>query len=132
MSLADYFERTKGIGVLATADAQGNVDIALYARPHVMNDDEFVFIMADHLSHDNVVANPHAAYLFLEREEGDRRDAGSAYNGMRLYLTRTKEETDPQRIAEIRRKSRRGRQSTDLPKFLVHFKVDRTRPVVGD
>jgi hypothetical protein len=35
MGLIDYFEKTQGTGVLATADAQGKVDLALYARPLV-------------------------------------------------------------------------------------------------
>ncbi len=132
MNLADYFEKTKGIGILATADAQGQVDLALYARPHVMDDGEIAFIMGDRLSHDNVVANPHAAYLFLERGGADPAEPDAGYKGMRLYLTRTKEETDPQKIAEVRRMGRRGRRPEDTLKFLVHFRVDRMRRLVGD
>ncbi|HPI23199.1 MAG TPA: pyridoxamine 5'-phosphate oxidase family protein, partial [Spirochaetota bacterium] len=45
MDLKDYFETRQGTGVLATADAQGNVDAALYSRPHVMDDGTVAFIM---------------------------------------------------------------------------------------
>jgi len=38
MSISEYFENTKGTGVLATADSEGKVDAAIYARPHVMED----------------------------------------------------------------------------------------------
>ena len=38
MSLKDYFENIEGRGILATADESGNVDVALYARPHVIDD----------------------------------------------------------------------------------------------
>ena len=38
MNLHDYFENTTGTGVLATADSSGNVNAAIYARPHVMDD----------------------------------------------------------------------------------------------
>lgn len=131
MSLADYFENAKGIGVLATADAQGNVDIALYARPHVVGDEEVAFIMGDRLSHDNTTVNPHAAYLFLERSDRDGTEGGTSYNGLRLYLTRVKEETDPVKIAAIRRENRK-RRAPDQPVFLVHFRVDRARLLVGD
>ncbi len=34
MNLSDYFDNTKGYGVLATADSSGKVDAAVYARPH--------------------------------------------------------------------------------------------------
>lgn len=128
MSLSDYFKNVEGIGILATADRQGNVDAALYARPHVISEDEVAFIMSDRLSHDNVAANPHAAYLFLEQDA--QRSGG--YNGLRLYLTRMEEETDPQKIEAIRRESRKGRDYGDQKKFLVHFKVEGTRRLVGD
>ena len=71
--LSEYFEKAKGVGVLATADAQGKVNLAVYSRPHFLdsNDDNTVaFIMADRLSHANIVANPHAAYSFHEDGEG--------------------------------------------------------------
>jgi len=132
MSLAEYFENVEGVGILATADPQGNVDLALYARPHVMNEDEVAFIMGNHLSHDNVVANPHAAYLFLEKGKQGGGKGSQGYNGLRLYLTKTEEETDPQTIEALRRESRKGRDYGDPEKFLVHFKVDGTRPLVGD
>ena len=44
MSLRDYFENTQGFGVLATADADGAVDVAVYARPHVIDDHTVAFI----------------------------------------------------------------------------------------
>ena len=127
MGLQEYFESVKGIGVLATSDANGRVDVAIYSRPHFLGDDdaEIVFIMNDRLSHDNVDVNPHAAYLFIEE--------GGGYVGKRLFLTKTREETDPDEIQSVRRR--------DLPpdcdkggtkkKFLVHFRVDGIRPLIG-
>ena len=38
MELKDYFDSTEGIGVLATADVNGKVNSAIYARPNVMED----------------------------------------------------------------------------------------------
>jgi hypothetical protein len=132
MGLTDYFAKVEGIGVLATSDSQGNVDLALYARPHVINEDELAFIMGDHLSHDNVSSNPHAAYMFLEHGEQRGASGHGGYSGLRLYLTRTEEETDPQKIEEIRRENRKGRDHGDPQKYLVHFKVDGTRRLIGD
>lgn len=123
MSLTEYFENVEGIGVLGTADAGGKVDLALYARPHVLDENTVAFIMGDHLSHDNLSSNPHAAYLFVER--------GEAYNGLRMYLTRTHEETDPQKIEALRRRSPGERDYTGIQRFLVQFKVDEVRRLVG-
>lgn len=124
MSLANYFENVKGIGILGTADPEGKVDLALYARPHVLDEETVAFIMGDHLSHRNIAANPHAAYLFLEDTEG--------YNGLRMHLTKTAEETDPEKIKTLRRRSRAAEDFAAPAGFLVFFKVDEVRPLVKE
>ncbi|RPJ38592.1 MAG: pyridoxamine 5'-phosphate oxidase family protein [Planctomycetaceae bacterium] len=129
MSLGEYFENVEGIGILSTADAEGNVDSAIFARPHVVDEDTVAFIMGDHLSHSNVESNPHAAYLFLEQGQGT---GGEGYNGLRLYLTKTGEETDPKKIEAMRRKERKEESYGGKKKFLVQFKVDQARRLVGD
>lgn len=128
-SLGEYFENVESVGILSTADAEGNVDSAIYARPHVVDGDTVAFIMGDHLSHSNVESNPHAAYLFLEQGQG-KGTAG--YNGLRRYLTKTGEETDPRKIDAVRRKERKGEDLGGTKKYLVRFKVDEARRLVGD
>ena len=127
MGLQEYFESTKGIGVLATADADGKVDIAVYSRPHFLGDDDgkMAFIMNDRLSHDNVDANPHAAYMFVEETGG--------YVGKRLFLTKTSEETDPDKIQALRRRNLPPEcdEGATKKRFLVHFHVDGIRPLIG-
>ncbi len=129
MSLGEYFENVEGIGILSTADTEGNVDSAIYARPHVVDEHTVDFIMGDHLSHDNITSNPHAAYLFLEQGQGE---SPGGFNGLRLYLTRTGEETDQNKIDSVRRKDRNEQEYAGKKKFLVHFKVDEARRLVGD
>ena len=127
MKLDEYFQNAQGIGVLATSDAAGKVNVAIYARPHFLdeNDQEVAFIMSDRLSHDNVEANPQAAYLFIEE--------GEDYLGKRLFLTKTREETDQEKIQSIRRRNLpRDRDELGAEKsFLVHFRVDGIRPLIG-
>ena len=124
MSLLDYFENTKGTGVLATADSKGNVDAAIYARPHVQDETTVAFIMRDKLSHSNLQTNPSAVYLFIEKAEG--------YVGKRLYLTKLREETSPEAIAAMRRRQHGHSCEDEGHCFLVYFKVDKVRPLVGD
>lgn len=111
--------------MLATADEQGRVNAALYARPHFLDpadDGTCAFIMSDRLSHANVKANPHAAYLFIEEAE--------PYAGRRLSLTMLGEETDQAKIQSLRRRSVPP-VSDGGAKFLVHFRIDGVRPLVG-
>ncbi|MCL5281117.1 MAG: pyridoxamine 5'-phosphate oxidase family protein [Planctomycetes bacterium] len=124
MSLANYFENVKGIGILGTADPEGKVDLAIYTRPYVIDEETVAFLMENHLSHRNVTANPHAAYLFLEDADG--------YNGLRMHLTKTAEETDPKKIEALRRRSRVAEDFAALDAFLVQFKVDEVRPLAKE
>jgi hypothetical protein len=40
LKLSEYFEKTQGIGVLATTDAAGQVNQAIYSRPHFPDNDD--------------------------------------------------------------------------------------------
>lgn len=123
MDLQDYFDKTKGIGVLATADKEGNVDLAIYAKPHVMDKETVAFIMADRLTHHNLQSNDHAAYLFKEE--------GPGYKGTRLFLTKLREEQDTELLYAIRSKRYASEKEEGKPRFLVFFKVDKVLPLVG-
>ena len=124
MDLHDYFENTQGLGILATADSQGKVDAAIYARPHVTDETTVAFIMREHLTHQNLQSNPHAAYLFLEK--------GPRYPGKRLYLTKLREETDPALIDSLRRRTPKISREDASKERVVYFRIDRIRPLVGN
>jgi len=121
MDLKDYFEDTKGIGVLATADGDGKVDAAVYARPHFMEDGTIAMIMRDRLTHLNLQSNPHACYLFVEK--------GPGYKGKRLFLTKVREEQDSELLESLRR--RQYINEKDETKFLVFFKLTKELPLIG-
>lgn len=123
MDLKKYFEETEGFGVLATADADGRVDAAVYSRPHVIDQSTVAFIMADTLSHRNLTTNPRAVYLFRESRPG--------HVGMRLYLTRLQEEQDSPLIKELRRRKHGREDETVRTRFLVYFRIDTVRPLTG-
>jgi len=128
MTLREYFEQAKGVGVLATTDASGQVNQAIYARPHFLDKDDDAtcsFIMSDRLSHDNLRHNPSAAYLFIKEGEG--------YAGKRLSLTLIGEETDPAKIQAIRRRSVPPiSEEEGKRKYLVHFHIEGVRPLIGN
>ena len=120
MDLKDYFENTEGRGVLATADSEGKVDVAVYSRPHVMDDDTVAFLMRERLTHHNLQSNPHAAYLFMEKSQ--------RFIGKRLFLTKVKEEKDTDLAYSLRR---RDYPDNGEPLYLVYFKIDKVLPLIG-
>lgn len=126
MKLSEYFENVTGRGILATSDSGGNVDAAVYSRPHFIDEETIAYIMTDRLTHRNLQSNPHAAYLFME--------PGEKFAGKRLSLTKIREETDPEKINAIRwRKSYTiPEDQKDEKRFLVYFRIDRVLPLIGD
>jgi hypothetical protein len=126
MKLSEYFEKTKGRGVIATSDSKGKVGTAVYGRPHFINEKTIAFIMADRLMHKNLQSNPHAAYLFMK--------SGERYVGKRLYLTKIKEVKDRVLIDKIRRKESCPVYTVykDTIKYLVYFRINKVLPLIGD
>ena len=96
MNLSDYFENVRGLGILATSDADGMVDLAIYAKPHVIDETTIAFIMRERLTHQNLKSNPQAVYMFVEKGEG--------YTGKRLYLTKIRCETNTSVVEMFRKK----------------------------
>lgn len=123
MELTEYFKNTEGFGVLATADGDGKVNSSVYARPHVMEDGSLAFIMRDRLTHKNIQSNPHATYLFKED--------GSGYKGKRIYLTKIREEENSPLIDSLSRRTYRSDEGGKEFKFLVYFKLEKERPLIG-
>lgn len=124
MNLKEYFETTRGKGVLATADADGKVDAAIYARPHILDDGSLALIARERLTRHNLESNPHAAYLFVED--------GPGYKGKRFFLTKIREEKESELLYELRRRKPYPEEDIEKdPKYLIIFNVDKELPLVG-
>ena len=122
MKLREYFEKTKGYGVLATADSKGKVDVAAYSKPFFEGEDTVGFAMYDRLTHTNLQGNPSAAYLFVERDKENE--------GKRLYLKKTREDSDGKKIDEFFKKFKVQEKYRSATKFIVYFKVEKILPLV--
>jgi hypothetical protein len=125
MNLAEYFAKAKGMGILGTADAKGKVDLAIYAKPMVIDENTIALVMRERLSHQNLRHNPNAAYMFIEGPEDNR--------GVRLYLTMAHEETNVSVVEKIIEEHPEICPYPDeANKYLVHFKVEQVRELIGN
>jgi len=124
MDLKEYFADAKGTGILATADGEGKVDVAIYAKPIVVDENTIALVMRERLSHQNIRGNPKAAYMFIEKAGGNK--------GLRLYLTMEREETNVSVVEKIIEEHPEICPYPDeANKYLVHFRVERIRELVG-
>ena len=115
-----YFENTPGLAILSTCDSEGNVNAAVYGKPHFIEGDVFALIMNDRVSHANLESNPRAAYIFLED--------GSKSKGIRIYLEKTGETDNPAEIEKYRK--HHSAESSEKKLFLVKFSVEKTRDII--
>ena len=124
MTLKEYFQKCDGTGVLSTADSGGAVNSAVYSKPHVLDENTVAFVMRQRLTHHNLESNSRAAYLFLENAPG--------HQGLRLHLTKIKEETDPAAIEPfMTRRLSPEEEKAKGPKYLVTFRVEKVLPLSG-
>ena len=124
MELSEYFHNRRGTGILATADANGHVNAAIYSRPHFIEDGTVALIMRDRLSHANLQSNPYASFLFMEN--------GEKYKGKRLYLRKVREEKETARLYELRRRNYPSDDDPENdPKVLVFFTIEKVLPLLG-
>ena len=123
MDWKEYFAREEGLGILATSDADGNVNLAVYSKPHVLDDGSLAFGMTDRLTHANLESNPKAAYAFAQH----------GYRGVRLYLEKVREEDSGPVLEAIRRRADAvvGPGTGEVVRHLVCFRVTKSLDLVG-
>ena len=122
MNLRDVL-KPGGRGVIGTASKAGVVNMAVYAVPHIVDNETVAWGMTDGRTWDNVRENPNASYTYFAPGEG--------FRGARLTLTRSRTEDSGEMLAKIR--ERTGASSPGNPeavKHVAYFKVVETRPLV--
>ena len=123
MKLQEYFAGQSGVGIISTANNKGEVNSAVYAKPHVTGKNTIAFVTRDKRTRANLQENVNANYLFIEKE-GD-------FKGVRLYLTMTEEVQDKELIASLSRRTP-ANEDDSIERFLISFNVEKARALVGD
>lgn len=123
MKLAELFPEG-GRGVIGTADANGVVNLAVFAVPNVVDEETLAWGFTEGRSMDNLRVNPHATYLYLAPTRG--------YSGWRLAMTLKQELGEGELLEKIKEQAARaaGPQAGAAVKLVVCFKVDEVRPLM--
>jgi len=122
MKLAELFPEG-GRGVIGTADAQGQVDLAVFAVPHIIDEETLAWGIGEGRTFNNLKENGKASFLYLAPTRG--------YSGWRLTLT-LKETGEGALLEEIRQGAAKHSWVMDVSaiKHVVYFKVEEVRPLV--
>ena len=123
MNLDEIFN-SYGIGVMATAGADGQVNTAVYARPHLIDNDTVVWGMTEGRTFRNISHNPHASYLFREDRPG--------FRGIRLQLELLRSEETGEMLDKIRLETSRivGPDAGNHVTHAVWFRITERRALI--
>ncbi len=114
----------KGRGVIGTSNAGGEVNLAIYAPPRILDDETLVFGMTEGKTHDNLLENPHASYLFMISGEG--------YRGIRLQLALIEIPGSGEILEKMRKKLSPlcGDKSAGKLKYAARFRIEGQKALV--
>lgn len=122
MKLSELFT-TGGTGVIASSNAQGEVNLAIYSIPHIIDEETVAWGMTNGRTFNNIWENPRAAYLY--------RNPGQGYSGSRLTLELKQIEDSGKMLDMIRSHTRVivGEQAAPHVSHVAYFRVVEIRPL---
>ncbi len=123
MKLSELFKES-GHGVIATSNVQGEVNVAIYATPHVVDDKTLAWGMTEGRTYHNVMENPRAAYLYMYARAG--------YSGARLSLKLKGIDNSGEMLDAIKVRTREivGAAAAEAVKHVAYFTVVEVRPLI--
>jgi hypothetical protein len=123
MTLSDAI-KPGGRGVISTASAECVPNSAIYAHPHIIDEETVAWGMTESRTYKNVQENPHAAYLYI--------NPGPGFSGVRLVLKLHKMEDSGSMLDEIKAHTAEivSKNAGSAVKHVAYFKVTERRPLV--
>jgi len=123
MNLNELFQQ-QGLGIMATASKDGSVNTAVYARPHVIDEQTMVWGMTEGRTYRNITENPQASFLFKVSDPG--------FSGIRLALELLKTEESGPMLAKIKENADKtvGPGTGTAVTHAAWFKVTEVRPLI--
>jgi len=125
--LMALFNKRPRIGTLSTANKLGDVNVAVFGSPHMMDENSVVMGIGENRSYRNLQRNPKAVFIILEPGE-----TTMAWKGARVYLEAVDLETSGEFYEQIKKSIAKtaGQQAADMVHAAVRFRITEVRPIV--
>ena len=123
----EMLNRKTRIGALATANNKGDVDVAVFGSPRMIDEDTVIMAIGDNRSYGYLQENPKASFLVIEPG-----DTPSSWKGVRLYLEIDTMERYGELLDSLRENIRKvaGDQSANAIVAAIRFKITEVRPLI--
>jgi predicted pyridoxine 5'-phosphate oxidase superfamily flavin-nucleotide-binding protein len=126
--IMEMFNRATRIGALATANKAGEVNVAVFGSPRMIDENTVVMGIGENRSFRNLQENPKASFIVIEPG-----GSPAEWGGARMYLEVDEFERYGEVIDSIRAKIRKvaGNKSADAVVAAIRFKVTDVRPLIA-
>jgi len=130
--LMTLFNKQPRIGTLSTANKLGDVNVAVFGSPRMIDENSVVMGIGENRSFRNLQRNPKAVFIVMESGE-----TVMDWKGARVYLEAIDIETSGEfydkikhNIAKAAGQQAAGQQAADMIHAAIRFKITDVRPIV--
>ena len=123
----ELFNKRPRIGALSTANQKGEVNVAVFGSPQMIDENTVVMGIVKNRSLANLQENPHAVFIVLEPGE-----TLMDWKGARVYLEVLAVETGGGFYDQIKDNITQaaGKAAGDMIRAAIRFKIVEVRPIV--
>ena len=125
--LMELFNKYPRIGALATANKQGDVNVAVFGSPQMVDENTVIMGIGENRSYRNLQRNPKAVFIVMEPGE-----TVMDWKGARVYLEATDLETGGEFYDQIKQNIAKaaGEQASRMIQAAIRFKITEVRAIV--
>ena len=125
--LMAIFNKRPRIGTLSTANKEGDVNVAVFGSPQMIDENTVVMGIGQNRTYRNLQRNPKAVFIVMEPGE-----TVMDWTGARIYLEAIDIESDGGFFDQIKQNIAKaaGRQAADMIHAAIRFRITEVRPIV--
>jgi hypothetical protein len=124
----ELFNKQPRIGSLSTSNSQGEVNVAVFGSPQMIDENTVIMGIGKNRSFQNLQENPKAAFIVMEPGK-----TAMDWKGCRVYLEAQTIETEGGLLKQIKGKIAEvaGEAAAQMIHAAIRFKVTDVRPIIA-
>jgi hypothetical protein len=125
--LMELFNKYPRIGTLSTANKEGDVNVAVFGSPRMIDENTVVMGIGENRTFRNLERNPKAVFIIIEPGE-----TVLDWKGVRVYLEATDLETEGEFYDQIKHTIAKawGKETADMVHAAIRFKITEVRSLL--
>jgi hypothetical protein len=125
--LMEYFNKQPRMGCLSTSGKNGEVDVACFGSPRMVDDRTVVMALRKNRTFENLRQNPNAVFMIMEPAK-----TSAEWKGIRVYLKMKGYETFGESLEKARVMAAKavGEEAARALHAVITFSVEEVRPIV--